>query len=189
VSKRIHARWLLRGQLCWAVCVALCAITFGACHRSARPAADSVAGGTSVANSSSVPAAKRSNEGPGASVDPSSYDAEIADLEKQAEKSPSDDALADALSRSYVRRALARRQAGNFREAERDYQNALRHNPDNEEAQQGVADITLQTGREATGENGEPAPLPITPNAATTGEEDDAAPAPDAAPSPGKKRP
>nr|MBA3716281.1 hypothetical protein [Pyrinomonadaceae bacterium] len=66
---------------------------------------------------------------------------------------------------------------------ERDYQNALRHNPDNEEAQQGVADITLQTGREATGENGEPAPLSITPNAATTGEEDDAAPAP------GKKRP
>lgn len=188
MSKRIHTRWPFRGELCRALCVALCAITFGACNRSAQPVADSVAGGTSSTNSSSVPATKRVNEGPaGAPVDPSSYDAEIADLEKQAEKSPSDDTLADALSQSYVRRALAQRQAGNLREAERDYQNALRHNPDNEEAQQGVADITLQTGREATGENGEPAPLPITPNAATTGDEDDAAPAPDA--SPGKKRP
>jgi hypothetical protein len=58
-----------------------------------------------------------------------------------------------------------------MREALGDYQNALRANPDNEEAQRNVAEISPQFEREATGEYGEPAPLPITPNVTSQGAE------------------
>jgi hypothetical protein len=75
-----------------------------------------------------------------------------------------------------------------LREALRDYQNALRNNPDNEEAQQRIAAVSPQVEGEATGENGEPAPLPITPNVTTgdAGETDQPSPTPKA-PAPKKK--
>lgn len=96
-------------------------------------------------------------------------DAEIARLKGQAEKNPGDEETRDALSQAYTRRADAARGAGRLKEALNDYQMALRANPDNAAAQQRVAEISPQVGGEATGEYGEPAPLPITPNV-TTGE-------------------
>jgi tetratricopeptide (TPR) repeat protein len=74
------------------------------------------------------------------------------------------ESLRAALSQVYLRRANARRDAQQLREALRDYQEALRFNPDNEEASSRAAEISPQIDEGRTGENGEPAPLPITPN-------------------------
>ena len=128
----------------------------------------------------------------GTQAPPAGLDDEIAQLTQQAEKSPGDEATLDALSKAYYRRGESRREAGRLREALGDYQSAIRANPDNEEAKQRAAEISPQFEREATGEYGEPAPLPITPNV-TTGDEGSTGPGPaqdtpTPAPSPKKGR-
>lgn len=114
-----------------------------------------------------------------APADAAKLDAEIERLEKQTERNPSDEATLHELARAYVRRGDARRGAGQMREALADYQRALRFDPDNAEAQGNAAAAREQLGGEQQGENGEPAPLPITPNIA--GE--------DASPTPTPKKP
>ncbi len=61
-----------------------------------------------------------------------------------------------------------------LREAMDDYRRALRNDPDNEEAQRNAAEIAPQVEGTPTGEYGEPAPLPISPNVA----DDEAKPTP-----------
>jgi tetratricopeptide (TPR) repeat protein len=104
-------------------------------------------------------------------------DAEIERLERHAERSPSDDVRA-SLAAAYVKRGDALRVANNLRAALDDYQSALRNDPDNEDAQRGVAELKPQVEGEKEGEYGEPEPLPITPNV-TSGE-----PAPSPSPTP-----
>lgn len=169
---------------CGVCAILLLALTSGACSRDTSPRGDRSQVSNST-NASSGGAAAVAAGGGGASSDPASFDAEILRLEKHAEKSPADDTVNVSLSQAYVRRAKAFRQRGQLREAERDYQEALRRDPDNEEAQQGTADISQQTEGPATGENGEPAPLPITPNATSSDDED---PAPKNEPSPLRKK-
>jgi tetratricopeptide (TPR) repeat protein len=106
-----------------------------------------------------------SNSAP-APGDLAKLDAEIEQLERQAERNPGDEDTRDELARVYVRRGDARRAAGQLREAVEDYQRALRLDPDNAEAQNNAASAREQLGGEQQGENGEPAPLPITPNVA-----------------------
>ncbi|HJQ31138.1 MAG TPA: tetratricopeptide repeat protein [Pyrinomonadaceae bacterium] len=99
-----------------------------------------------------------------APVDVAKLDAEIERLERQAERNPGDEDTRDELARVYVRRGEARRASGQLQEALADYQRALRLDPDNGDAQNDAAAVKEQLGGEQHGENGEPAPLPITPN-------------------------
>jgi cytochrome c-type biogenesis protein CcmH/NrfG len=102
-----------------------------------------------------------------APADPAQLEAEIARLERQAERNPTDESMQKELAVAYVRRGDSHRAADRTRDALRDYQRALRADPDNEAAQRAAAEVSpLVEGGEKTGENGEPAPLPITPNVA-----------------------
>lgn len=91
-------------------------------------------------------------------------DAEIERLERSAEKSPGDGEVRAALADAYVKRAAAERAASKLPEALKDYQSALMNDPDNEDAQRGIAEVKPQIEGEKEGEYGEPEPLPITPN-------------------------
>ena len=141
----------------------------GACNR------DTSTNSGDAANAAATPgSANAANAGPGAASsgadDPSKHDAEIAQLEKQAESNPGDHDVQIALSLAYLRRADSFHKMQKLREALRDYQSALRHDPDSEDAQKRVAEISSQLEGQPTGEYGEPAPLPISPGV-TTGEE------------------
>ena len=103
---------------------------------------------------------------PASTEDAAKLDADIEQLEKQAERNPADDDARDELAKAYVRRGNLKRAAGQLQEALIDYQSALRQDPDNDEAQNNAAAIEEQIGGTPQGENGEPAPLPITPNVA-----------------------
>ena len=91
---------------------------------------------------------------------------EIERLEKQAERNPGDEETRHELARAYVKRAKAEQGGGQYQEALADYQRALRHDPDNDDAQAGAAAATEAIGGDKQDENGAPAPLPITPNVA-----------------------
>jgi tetratricopeptide (TPR) repeat protein len=102
-----------------------------------------------------------------APADAGQLDADIERLEKQAERNPADEETQDELARVYVKRARAEQGAGRLQEALTDYQRALRHDPDNDDAQAGAAATEQQLGGDQQeDENGAPAPLPITPNVA-----------------------
>ena len=101
-----------------------------------------------------------------APADISKLNGDIERLEKQAERNPADEETQDELARAYVRRAKVEQGAGQHQEALADYQRALRHDPDNDEAQSGAAAATEQLGGGREDEHGAPAPLPITPNVA-----------------------
>ncbi|MBV9923686.1 MAG: tetratricopeptide repeat protein [Acidobacteria bacterium] len=134
--------------------VALCALQAG-CRgqKSANPAPNQTANAQQAA--------------PAAPEDIAQLDADIDRLEKQAERNPADEETQDELARVYVRRAKAEQGGGRYQEALTDYQRALRHDPDNEEAQGGAAAMDQQLGGDKQeDENGAPAPLPITPNVA-----------------------
>lgn len=107
-------------------------------------------------------------ENPSASprpFNPAALDGEIARLERLNERNPADDEARLKLARAYVRRADQHRAAQRLPEALADYRRALRTDPDNEEAQKNVAEITPQVeGTPQEGEYGEPAPPPISPN-------------------------
>lgn len=143
--------------------LALCAL---ACASSKDATTPQTGNGTSTANANAAGAGGATN-----ATDMPALDARIASLEKQAEKSPGDDELRRELSRAYSRRADALRNSGQAVAALRDYRTALRYDEDNQDAQQRAAEIASQVEGDATGENGEPAPLPITPN--VTADDDD----------------
>jgi cytochrome c-type biogenesis protein CcmH/NrfG len=128
------------------------------CRRGAQPAAN-----TAAEQGAAAPA----QAGAAPSTDINQLNGEIDRLEKQAERNPADEETQDELARVYVRRAKVEQGGGQFQEALTDYQRALRHDPDNEEAQAGAAAVDQQLGGDKQeDENGAPAPLPITPNVA-----------------------
>lgn len=100
------------------------------------------------------------------STDVAQLNGEIERLEKQAERNPADQETRDELARAYVKRAKVEQAGGQIQEALADYQRALRHDPDNDDAQAGAAAATEAIGGAKEDENGAPAPLPITPNVA-----------------------
>jgi cytochrome c-type biogenesis protein CcmH/NrfG len=128
-------------------------------------------------------AAQANANAPATAADAAKLDAEIDRLERQAERNPGDEDTGDELARAYVRRGDLRRGAGQLKEAVADYQQALRFDPDNAEAQTAAAAAKEQLGGEQEDENGAPAPLPITPNVA----DEDGKPA--GSPSPTPKKP
>ncbi|HEV2707103.1 MAG TPA: tetratricopeptide repeat protein [Pyrinomonadaceae bacterium] len=133
----------------------LVALTFAACGRGGS------SGGNKTANAEATPTPATGT------ADLAQIDADIARLEKQAQRNPNDDTARAALASAYVRRGNAHRAAQQLPQALRDYQNALRINPDDEDAPRNIAEISPQVEGEPTGEYGEPAPLPITPNVTT----------------------
>ena len=153
------------------VLLMLAALGFSACNESGPPTATQQPMANTSATAPAADAASQTAPAAGLPVDTAKYDAEIARLEMQAEKSPGDDAARISLSKAYLRRADALRGAQQYREALRDYQSALRLDPENEEVQKKVAEVSQPFESETTGEYGEPAPLPITPGATGADEE------------------
>jgi cytochrome c-type biogenesis protein CcmH/NrfG len=136
------------------LCVTLGAFQAG-CRREAQKDAGAAQSASAQPNGAPAPA------------DIGQLSGEIERLEKQAERNPADEETQDELARVYVKRAKLERDGGQFQEALVDYQRALRHDPDNEEAQGGAAAVDQQLGGDQQeDENGAPAPLPITPNVA-----------------------
>jgi tetratricopeptide (TPR) repeat protein len=123
-------------------------------------ACDSRDAGSETAGNAAAPSATPAGAG-----DLGRLDAEIERLERQVERNPADSASSDELSDAYVRRGDARRAAQQLRAALDDYRQALRFNPDNEQAQRHSVELSpLVEGEPEEGEFGEPAPLPISPN-------------------------
>jgi tetratricopeptide (TPR) repeat protein len=126
------------------------------CRRGAQKGADAAAAGqTAAAQQTAAP------------EDITQLGGDIDRLEKQAERNPADDETQDELARAYVKRAKLEQAGGQYQEALADYQRALRHDPDNDDAQAGAAAVDQQLGGDQQeDENGAPVPLPITPNVA-----------------------
>src|SRR5256885_1815127 len=153
-------------------CAALCALALVACG-----CGKGASGGKGQANAaaSASPQASASDGAPAAS-DFSKLDAEVEQLEKRAERNPGDDEALSELAKAYVRRGDARRAANQLSEALLDYRRAQSADPDNADAQRNAAEISPLVEGAQTGENGEPAPLPITPG--VTADEEKPSPTP-----------
>ncbi len=152
-------RVIVLSSLLCAAAVLLC----GACGQSAPPVANGN-GGANTAAASPGGAGAPGNAGGGA-TDTSKLDAEIAQLEQQAEKNPDDDTALVALAEAYVRRGHAQHEARRLPEALLDYQSALKYSPDHEEANLRVAQISQEIGEEPRAEDGKPVAIPAKPGA------------------------
>jgi tetratricopeptide (TPR) repeat protein len=131
------------------------ALLSAGCRRGAQKGADAGAGQTAASQQTAAP------------EDITQLGGDIERLEKQAERNPADEETQDELARVYVKRAKLEQAGGQYQEALADYQRALRHDPDNDDAQAGAAAVDQQLGGDKQeDENGAPAPLPITPNVA-----------------------
>lgn len=156
--------------------------TLSACSGSSAPpttdqAATANASPSPPARATALPTAAPPNMGE--PIDTSKHNAEIARLEKQAQKSPGDETTRTALAQAYLGRANALKDARQYRVALGDYRRALRYDPDNEEAQQMAAvivGILKEMNREVPAEGEEPAPLAITPDTSEDDEEGAASP-------------
>ncbi|HEX7316746.1 MAG TPA: tetratricopeptide repeat protein [Pyrinomonadaceae bacterium] len=139
-----------------ALVVALAALQAG-CRREAKKGSDATTGETASAQQGNA----------AAPADVTQLNGEIERLEKQAERNPADDETQDELARTYVKRAKLEQNGGQYQEALEDYQRALRHDPDNDDAQAGAAAANQQLGGDTKeDENGAPIPPPISPNVA-----------------------
>jgi tetratricopeptide (TPR) repeat protein len=138
----------------------------------------SVNAGQGNAAASASPQASAASGGAAAPGDISKLDAEVEQLERRAERNPGDDAALSELAKAYVRRGDARRAVKQLREALFDYRRAQSADPDNPDAQRNAAEISPLVEGAQTGENGEPAPLPITPGVTTDEERPTPTPTP-----------
>lgn len=127
-----------------------------ACGQSASQKANHA----SADNTAGAQPSANANVSPAEALASGRLDAEIAQLEAQAEKYPDDDTARTAVAAAYVRRANALRDTGHLTEALRDYQTALRYNPDNEEAQLGVEQVEQANGAEPRADDGRPVTVP-----------------------------
>ena len=133
------------------------------------------ANGNAQANASASPQSSATANAADAG-DMTKLDSDVEQLEKRAERNPGDDEALTELAKAYVRRGDAHRAANQLREALFDYRRAQSADPDNADAQRDAAEISPQVEGAQTGENGEPAPLPITPG--VTADEDKPTPTP-----------
>jgi Flp pilus assembly protein TadD len=145
-------------SLVWVL--ALC----GACSKSAPANENGAANSAAATSSASNSGAANSGDG-GQAFDTAKMDAEIAQLEQQAEKNPDDDTTHMALADAYVRRGRARHEAHRLNDALHDYQSALRFSPEHEEANLRIAQITQEIGAEPHAEDGKPVAVPAKPGA------------------------
>ena len=142
---------------------ALTLLVVAAATLSAGCRRDAPKGGDAAANQT---ASAQQQNGTATPPNITQLNADIERLEKHAERNPADEETRDDLARAYVRRGKLEQAEGRQQEALVDYQRALRHDPDNDDAQSGAASATEALGGEKEDENGAPAPLPINPGVA-----------------------
>jgi tetratricopeptide (TPR) repeat protein len=142
----------MRTKLITACCFA--ALAAAACGGGGREAADRP---PAPSNAAATPAA--------APKDIGKLDAEIAQLEAQAAKDPDDRAVRDSLADALVSRGNAHLEARRLDEALADFQNALSHKPDQEEAQERITQINNEARRDPVGDDGRPVTVPAGPGA------------------------
>ena len=130
--------------------VCVIALMLGACARDA----------TQQGGANRAPTPANDNATPAQALASGKLDAEIAQLEAQAEKNPEDDAARTALAAAYVRRGDALRAAGRQSEAQRDFETALRLDPGNDDAQLRLEQLNQETGAEPRGDDGKPISVP-----------------------------
>ena len=155
-------------------CAALFALALALVACGCGKGASGGKGPSNVAASASPQAS--APEGAAAASDFAELDAKVEQLEKRAERNPGDDEALSELAKAYVRRGDARRAANQLSEALLDYRRAQSADPDNADAQRNAAEISPLVEGAQTGENGEPAPLPITPG--VTADEEKPSPTP-----------
>jgi tetratricopeptide (TPR) repeat protein len=131
------------------------ALTLAACGRGGPPQDN--AARANANNAARVPGA---NQPAADALASGQLDAEIARLEAEAEKNPDDDSARANVAAAYVRRANALRAAARTDDALRDYQTALRFNPDNEDAQLGQEQLNQEAGAEPRADDGRPVTVP-----------------------------
>ncbi|MCA1613364.1 MAG: tetratricopeptide repeat protein [Acidobacteria bacterium] len=136
----------------------LAALLGGACRGDAPPRA------------TNRQAANASDGQTGQPVDPAKLDAEIAQLEAQAAKHPDDRLMRETLADALVKRGQLHYDARRLNEALADYQAALSHNPDHEEAQTRIAQINNEMQPEPVGDDGKPVTVPAKPGGNTNDE-------------------
>lgn len=154
-------------KIIWVVSLCALAALTAACQRGVGP--DTAMQDAQREKEQAQKSGAQSNANGGAAVVPNAnvaqLNTDIERLEKAAERNPGDDDTRDELARAYVYRGNAERASNQLQEALKDYQRALRLDPDNGEAQKNAADTQEQLGGEQqVDENGAPAPAPITPN-------------------------
>lgn len=138
----------------------------GACGESAPAGANENSTANVAAASGTNSGAPGNSSGDGAQgLDTTKTDAEIAQLERQAEKNPDDDATHNALADAYARRGRMLHEARRLTDALHDYQSALRFSPDHEEANLRIVQITQEMGAEPHAEDGKPVAIPARPGA------------------------
>lgn len=123
----------------------------------ARPAHERAAPPSSSSSSSSSTGAG------GEAIDTSTYDAEVARLQKRGAAKGASEADRTALAHAYLERAKALTKARQYRAALGDYRRTLKYDPANEEAEQMsgmIISILQKMGREVPAEGAEPTPLP-----------------------------
>ena len=135
------------------LCCAAALVAASGCARGSREAANR----SSPSNAAATPTA--------APKDIGKLDAEIARLEAQAAKDPDDRTVRDALADAFVARGNLHREARRLDQALSDFQNALSHKPDHDEAQEHITQINNEQEREPVGDDGRPVTVPAAPGA------------------------
>lgn len=131
-------------------CIALLLL---ACSKGNSPAS------RQAANASANQSAGGANAADAAPPDFAKLDADIMRLEAEASAQPDDTSRREAVANAYARRGAANYQAHKPAEALKDYQSALNYNPDNEDAQLRVQQISQEIGDVRT-DDGKPVTVP-----------------------------
>jgi tetratricopeptide (TPR) repeat protein len=101
-------------------------------------------------------------------LDMAKLDAEIRQLEAQAAENPDDNSVREAVANAYARRGAANYDAHKLDEALKDYQSALSYNPDHEEAQMRIQQISQEVSGGVRADDGKPVTVPAKPGASNT---------------------
>jgi tetratricopeptide (TPR) repeat protein len=90
-------------------------------------------------------------------------DAEIMRLEAEAVQRPDDNTVRESVANAYARRGAANYDAHKPAEALKDYQSALNYNPDMEEAQLRIQQISQELGGDVRTDDGKPVTVTAKP--------------------------
>jgi tetratricopeptide (TPR) repeat protein len=141
------------------------AALLSACSRGGAPANQPASNQSAAVNQS----AANANAGNAGQQDMAKLDADIMQLEAQAAQSPDDNSLREAVANAYARRGATNYDAHKLADALKDYQTALSYNPDHEEAQLRVQQISQEVGG-VRADDGKPVTVPAKPGASNSNE-------------------
>lgn len=131
------------------------------CNKQTAPANQQTANRSTASNQS----ASNTNAG---TPDFAKLDADITRLESEAAERPDDNSLRESVANAYAKRGAANYDAHKPAEALKDYQSALSYNPDYEEAQLRVQQISQEIGGAVRTDDGKPVTVPAKPGASNS---------------------